>query len=191
MSARGITSGFAAALAASSVAPFYLVQINFTGGTQYLCGLAHAVSYGGNTYTPTLGVMQIEPIRETAGSYEGLQITIGGVNATQIGLALSEPFKGRAITVRMACIDAAGAMQVDAEAWSGVLDGPVHTIGADGTGTIAIKAEHVLALWDRPIIRRWTDAQQQAEFAGDTGLRYVADLANRRIFWLLAAYFKV
>lgn len=191
MSARGITSGFAAALAASSVAPFYLVQINFSSGTLYLCGLAHDVVYGGNTYLAALGVVQIEPIRETASSYEGLQLTIGGVKATAIGMTMTEPFKGRAITVRMACIDAAGTMQVDAEAWSGVLDAPVHTIGADGTGSIAIKAEHVLALWDRPITRRWTDAQQQAEFAGDTGLRYVVDLASRRIFWPLAAYFKV
>lgn len=179
---RSVTTGFAAALAQNRLNAFVLLELGFTSGTDYICSLAHDVSYSGNTYIAAYGVVQIEAIEETAGSAQGLQVQITGAPAANISLALTERVQGRPITARMAVIDAAGVMHVDTNVWSGLMD----TMAIDDSAAgpiITITAEHMLAVWDRPRPVRYTDAQQQALYPGDRSCEYVAALAEAQIVW--------
>jgi hypothetical protein len=189
MGARNVPTAFSTALAGSHVNLFPLLEIGWTSGTQYLCGLDFAVTWSGNTYSPALGLIGIEPITETGSSWEGLQITLAGVSSTSIALGLAEPMQGRPITLRLAALDGSNNLQVDANCWSGQLDAPVLSDGPQGA-TLVLRAEHRMANWDRPRTRRYTDAQLQKDYPGDLGLQYVAEMENKRIVWPSAAFFK-
>lgn len=187
---RALAGAFSTALQANRLAAFALVDLGFSSGTDYICTLAHDVVYGGNTYIAGAGVLQIASVTETAGSAQGLQIQIAGAPSANLALALNERVQGRPVTMRMAVIDAAGALQVDTNVWSGLMD----TMAIDDSGeqpVVTITAEHMLAIWDRARPVRYTDAQQQVLYAGDRCCEFVADLAERQIVWPGKAFFAV
>lgn len=190
MARLSLTSGFTTAMAAGTVRPFPLIDLQFSSGTDYLCGLDHPVVYGGNTYTPAYGVMQIQAIEETAASAEGLQITIMSAPTANIALALTERVQGRPMTLRMALIDDTGTLQVDPNVWSGEMD----TLAIDersGTPVVTLTAESMFAVWDRSRPVRYTNAQQQILYPGDRGLEYVETMAEAPIVWPGKAFFAV
>lgn len=179
---RSLTTGFSTAIQQPHVNIFPLVDLMFASGANYLCGLDHAVTWNGNTYAAALGLLGIDEIQETADSAAGLRLTISGVKPAALALALTERVQGRSIVLRMAAVDAAGALQVDANCWSGLMD----TMSIDDSGgnaVITITAEHVMSTWDRPRTTRYTDAAQQALYPGDLGLQYVAQLEEATIVW--------
>lgn len=188
MGARNVTSAFAAALAAPHVTVFPLVEIGWTSGTQYLAGTDFPVTWSGNTYTPALGLIDIEPVRETGSSYEGMRITLGGVSGASLAVALSEPMQGRPITLRLAALDGS-TLVVDPNCWSGLLDVPTVRDGGD-EAVVQLQAEHRMATWDRPRTKRYTDAQLQRDYPGDLGLQYVAAMETAQIVWPAASFFE-
>jgi hypothetical protein len=187
---RSVSVGFAAALAQNRLNAFALLELGFASGTDYICSLAHDVIFGGNTYVAAYGVLQVQPVEETAGSAQGLQIQIAGSRAANVALALTERVQGRPITARMAVLDAAGALHVDANVWSGMMDTLALDDSAEGP-IVTITAEHMLAVWDRPRPVRYTDAQQQALHPGDRCCEYVAALAEAQIVWPGREFFQV
>jgi hypothetical protein len=78
---------------------------------------------------------------------------------------------------------------VDANVWSGTMDTLSIDDGTD-SAVVTLTAEHKMATWDRPLPRLYTDAQQQALYAGDRGLEYVAALENASIVWPGKEFFK-
>ena len=179
---RALTSPFAAALAGAHVTAFPLIELGFASGTDYVCGLAHDVTWSGNTYSAAQGLISIEALEETAASAQGLRILLAGAPGANVALALQEKVQGRPVTVRLAVLDAAGALQVDTNVWQGLMD----TMQIDDNAShcvVSITAEHMLAVWDRPRPARYTDAAQQALYPGDRGLEYVAAVAEAQIVW--------
>lgn len=189
MTGRNLTSGFISAIEADHVKPFPLIQIDFSSGTEYWCTLAHDVVYGGNTYTALADALGIEEIEETASSSQGLKLMISAAEGSNLALALAEPMQGRAITVRLAVVDSAGALQVDATVWKGRLDYPQIQDGKDQC-VVVLYAEHQMAAWDRPRPVRYTDAAQQALYPGDLGCEFVAATAEATIVWPSREFFK-
>jgi hypothetical protein len=179
---RSLTTGFTAAIAAGHVNIFPLVELQFASGTDYLSGLDHDVAYGGNTYLAAGGCIGIDRIAETATQTEGLRISISGSPAANVALVLAEKVQGRLAVVRLAVIDAAGALQVDDNVWTGLMDTLALQDSPDAC-TAVITAEHMLAVWDRPRVLRFTDAQQQASYPGDLGFQYVEEMAEASVVW--------
>ncbi len=189
MGERNVGATFTSAINGAHVHVFPLLDIAFSSGTQYLCGLDHPVAWAGNTYQPALGLMQIEPVRETGASYEGLRVTLAGVTTSSLALGLAEKMQGRMITLRMAAIDSAGVLRVDDNVWSGLLDVPIVTDEAEGA-RVVLQAEHRMATWDRPRVKRYTDPTLQKDYPGDLGLQYVAEMENAQLVWPSAEFFK-
>lgn len=189
MTSRNLASGFVSAITGAHAQVFPLLEIGFGSGTVYLCGLAFAVTWNGNTYQPGLGLMNIAALAETPDSWEGLQVTLGGVTTSSLSLGLAEPMQGRTLILRLAALDAGGALHVDSHVWSGLMDAPVISDGADGA-SVTLRAEHKMATWDRPRVKRYTDAQLQADHPGDLGLQFVAEMEQKRIVWPSAEFFK-
>lgn len=187
---RALTSGFAAAVAAGHVHVFPLVDLGFASGTVYLCGLDHPVTYAGNTYSGALGLMGLQPLEETDATAQGLSLTLAGVLPSSVALVLAENPQGRPVTVRMAVVDAAGVLHVDANVWSGSMDTLTLEDRPDGA-VLTLTAEHMRALWDRPRPLRYTDAAQQALHPGDRCCEFVATLAEAQIVWPGRAFFMV
>ena len=179
---RALTGGFTTAMALGSVNAFPLLEFQFASGTDYICGLAHDVVYNANTYLGAGGALSIEAMRETATQTEGLKVTLVGSTAANVALALSEKVQGRLMTLRLALIDGAGALQVDDNVWTGLMDTLQLDDSADRSVGV-ITAEHMRVIWERPRPKRYTDAQQQIDFPGDLGLQYVEEMAEAQIVW--------
>jgi hypothetical protein len=54
--------------------------------------------------------------------------------------------------------------------------------GAD-TAAVTVGYEHELIDLERPVNTRYTDAEQQRLFPGDTGMRYLIRLQNKILRW--------
>ena len=54
---------------------------------------------------------------------------------------------------------------------------------AGDTANISLSAESRLIDLERARVRRYTNNDQQNQFAGDTSLRFVADLQDKEIAW--------
>lgn len=187
---RALATAFSTAIQSARIPAFALLEFGFASGTDYVCTLAHDVVYAGNTYVAVNNVLKIASLMETGGSAQGLQIQIAGAPTANLAIALNERVQGRPVTMRMAVIDGAGALQVDTNVWSGLMD----TMSIDDSGdqpVITITAEHMLTVWERARPVRFTDAQQQALYAGDRCCEFVADLAERQIVWPGRAFFAV
>lgn len=187
---RSLSGGFTTAIALPSVNLFPLLELQFASGTDYLCGLAHDVPWNGNTYLAAGGYMGLERIVETATQTEGLRIALEGSSAANVALLLTEKVQGRLVIVRLAALDAAGVPQVDANVWTGLMDSMVLNDDAQNC-VVTITAEHMLAVWDRPRVVRFTDAQQQILYPGDLGLQYVEEMAEASIVWPGKEFFQV
>lgn len=179
---RSLSGGFATAIAAGHVNVFPLVELQFASGTDYVCGLDFDVAHGGNTYLAAGGCMAIERINETPTQTEGLQIRLVGSTSANVALALGEKVQGRPCTVRLAVIDGAGALQVDDNVWTGLMDTMALEDAAEQCQAV-ISAEHMLAVWDRPRVVRYTDAQQQTLYPADLGFQYVEEMAEASLVW--------
>lgn len=179
---RALSGGFTTAIAAGHVNLFPLIELQFASGTDYICGLDHDVAYGGNTYLAAGGCIGIDSISETSLQTEGLKITLAGAPSANVALVLGEKVQGRPCTVRLAVVDGAGALQVDDNVWSGLMDTMMLEDSPDQCLAV-ITAEHMLAVWDRPRVVRYTDAQQQALYPGDLGLQYIEEMAEASIVW--------
>lgn len=187
-SPRGLTTGFADALQQPGVVAFPLLDLMFDTGGLYLAGIGHDVVYGGRTYLGAIGVLSLSAVQETAGSYQGLDITISGVTSYDLSMALQEPMAGRAVRYRLAAVTASG-LAVDDNVWIGQVDYPEVIDG--NPCQIVIHCEHRMATWSRARPVRYTDAMLQAAYPGDLGLQYVAEMAGKKLIWPLAQYFKV
>jgi len=182
---RSLSSPFANALLLGDIRPFPLIDLNFDagdGGPDYICGLDSDVVYGGHTYRRAAGAIKIDSIEETSDSSQGARLYLAAPLAANISVALGITSQGRLMTIRLALIDGAGALQVDDNVWSGMMDAMSFSDQIDG-GSITIPAEHMLSIWDRPRPSRYTDAYQQKLVAGDLGLQYIEEMAEASFVW--------
>jgi hypothetical protein len=181
MSRPNIT-GFLAALTSGHADLFPLLELQFASGTQYLCGLPYAVTWNGNTYIGTGGVVSISESTETGGTAQGIQVVISGVLPANKSLLANEKVQNRKLIYRLAAIDSSNALQVDPNVWSGAMD----YMDLDNTGDapkITIYAEHYMILWDKPRTVRFTDSAQKRIDSTDRGLEFVAKISEASIVW--------
>ncbi len=188
MSRESIDANTLAALQAASVSMFVLVELDFDAARVYLCDLAFPIDWNGNTYQPTAGIGSIEPITETDVDARGIAFTLTGVSSGNISTALAEDVQGREALVRLAIVDGS-TLRVDPTVWRGVMD--VMTIDDNGTQpVIRVTAEHQMIAWQQPSGALFSDAEQQAQYAGDKAFEYAAQIAEATIVWPAASFFK-
>lgn len=169
MSRPDIPAGVLTAVAQSHVDRFPLIACEFDvadGGTVYICGLDVNVTYGGNVYLASRGLVSMESIVETPDEVAGIRFTLAAVTDALVAEALLVKYQGRPCTVLMAFIES-GVLRVDPVAWQGRLDVPEITRGAK-TRTITVTAEHRMADWARPRQLMFNDADQRRIDQTDT-----------------------
>jgi hypothetical protein len=100
-----------------------------------------------------------------------------------ISIVLGEQYQGRAAKLYIGFLDpSTGQLVATPELLDqGRMD--VSDIDEGQELTVSISAESRIAAWDRAIVRRYTDSDQQARFAGDKGLEFVDQAAQKEINW--------
>lgn len=165
-----------------SLAPFVAIDLNFDSGPVRLWNGYTDLTIDGDTFIGAgsfLGVSSVEESAEIAA--RGVTMTLSGISADLISVALAENYQNRAALVYLGAIQSNGTVQ-SYQLFSGRLD--VMTIEESAeTATISVTAENRLIDLERPRIRRFTSEDQKALFSGDLGLDYVNDLQDKTLDW--------
>jgi hypothetical protein len=151
---------------------------------------AVTINWNGSDWLGAGAQGAIEEIDDAPGEPKGMRFLLSGVPSAMLSMALSEPIRNKPCTLYLGVLDPTTHAILDVvQAWSGTLDQMPITQTGD-TCTIAATAEHAGATFARPKPLRYTDADQQRLYPGDTSLRFVVSQANHQDTWPAAAFFR-
>lgn len=207
---RNIDDIIVSEISKEAVQPFYAVELFFdSGDLRFWTGQGDR-EIGGQTYIGTGGLLTIGDVDETKDlTANSLSLTMDGLNASIISLALQEPYQGRVgrllygmeVTYPSDWIlatglwndsgvwddasywrDSTAPMYATTEIFSGLMD--VMTIVHSGeTATVNIVLESKLVMLKRPNIRRYTSANHKLRHPTDTFFDYVQSLQDMEVAW--------
>lgn len=187
---RTLDPSASAALDDAAVVVAILVQLDLTE-TIRLCTTSHDVTFDGDTYQAIGDLGRVEEVKDALGDITGLSFALSGVRNENLSIAINEPIKGRPAYMRMALLSTATLAVLDAPlVWTGTCDQmPIEF--SKVTSTINVVCQHRGVTFARPKPLRYTDADQQALFPGDTSLRFVAEQSQHADVWPAASFFRV
>lgn len=167
---------------AKTVAVFF--EGAFASGTVRLWSGLGDLTWNGLTWSGAGDLGTVSPILETTDvQANGVRVTLSGIPAASLSLALQEARRGQTGTIWLAFLDDTGAVVADPYiAFSGRLDQPQIEDGGD-TAAISIAYENRLIDLERPRERRFDHQDQQIDHPGDLGFAYVASIQQWNGVW--------
>lgn len=186
---RTLNAAAISAIAQQSVALAMLVKLDLTAPV-YLNTSGWGLTWNSNLYTGTGLLGSIREIEDAPGEVKGIGMSLAGIDASAIALALTEPVQGKTVTIYTAIFDPATYQIADATVeWAGKLD--VFNIIEDGeTCTLELTAEHSGIDLLRPNTVRYSNSDQRRLFPSDRGFEYVVDQSDQAIVWPSREFFK-
>lgn len=180
---RTLTAAADAALQASAVPLLALVLLEFDGGALRATNAGYTVRYDGADWLGLGALGRIDAVRESMDlEAHGLTLTLSGVPAEHVALALTEHYQGRPVHLWIAPLAADYQIVADPVLiWRGRMDTMDVEVGS--TASITVTAESRLADWARARTRRYNDADQQIDHPGDRGFQFAASSAARALKW--------
>ena len=186
---RKLFAGTRAAGRAATKEPVFFIEAEFrTALVRFWSGAGKIIwrgqEWSGPTGARNASVLRMEEIVD-AGTTEATKVkfTLSGVTPDLLGYCLDELSIAKTCKIWMGYVDAAGALVDEpAKAFKGYMDVSTVTEAAAG-GTIELYVETDLRRLLQASNRRWTDADQQIDFPGDTGLRNISGAANWNGMW--------
>lgn len=127
-----------------------------------------------------LGIGDVEEAAEVRAAVTTLSLS--GIPGEVIDAALTVDWQGRAATIWLALLTSQGELLGEPIQ---VLSGRMDTLSwSEGeTATVSMTVENRLVDLERARVRRYTDADQQAEYPGDLAFQFVAGLVEKEITW--------
>ena len=186
---RSMTTAGAAALARSPLPLALLVEMDLSAPL-FLNSSGVDLSIDGSTYSGTAGLGSVEAIEDTPGEMKALAFTLSGVPESHIALALAEPTRGAAVRVKLGIFDPDTYQLLEvSQKWAGLLE-PIGLEDGQASAVLHVAAEHACLDLLRPTYSLYSDAEQQRLYPGDPSLQFMADQADVRVPWPLAAFFR-
>ncbi len=176
-------SPHAASSATSPVAaPVVLVELDFASGPfRAWTGLGQ-LNWAGKVFEGVGSIGAVGEVEETV-ELRAVRLTLALSPVPQevVDVALAErSFRLRPARLWGALLDAEGAFVADPfPLWAGLMDTMEVTDGAEPR--VALTCESRLVDLERAEVRRYTDADQQAEYPGDRFFEYVPALQEAEI----------
>ena len=176
-------SPHAASSATSPVAaPVVLVELDFASGPfRAWTGLGQ-LNWAGKVFEGVGSIGAVGEVEETV-ELRAVRLTLALSPVPQevVDIALAErSFRLRPARLWGALLDAEGAFIADPfPLWAGLMDTMEVTDGAEPR--VALTCESRLVDLERAEVRRYTDADQQAEYPGDRFFEYVPALQEAEI----------
>ncbi|MDP1580654.1 MAG: hypothetical protein Q8M02_10265 [Candidatus Didemnitutus sp.] len=180
---RELPTGMAAALTAPVVRFVTFLEFDFSGGFLRLWSGRGEKSWNDHTWSGVGELLSISPVDETTEiGAAGLQISLSGLPPGIITLALDNNYRGRACRFWLALCDEEWVVQYSLLSFGGRMDVLTIEEGRE-TSIVTVRAENRLVDLGRPRSLRYTPAEQERLFPGDTSMRYVARLAEKPLPW--------
>ena len=127
-----------------------------------------------------LGIGEIEEAAEIRSA--ATTLTLSAIPGEVIDATAAIAWQGRAATIWLAQLTPAGDLIGDPEQMARArMDTLTWTEGE--TATVSLTLESGLDDLDTPRVRRYTDADQQAEYPGDKGAEFVASTVEKEFTW--------
>ena len=180
-----------AALAGGSVALVQFVHMVFPGGVVALNSSNWDLVWSSVTYKGAYGLGSVSAITDKPGEVQGLSLQIMAGDDATIALALdsADRVQGAVVTIRTALVETTTYPVLDAPIdWVGKCD--TMAISEDGaTVVISVSAESGAVDLLRGNPSTYSDADQQALYAGDLAFEFVVNQADKPIVWPSREYF--
>jgi hypothetical protein len=180
---RVLTAPAKAAFCQLNFPMLILVELEFASGIVRCCNATYTFHWNGVDWLGIGTLGSIEAIQEgTALQMYGCALTLSGIPTEIISTAFSEDYQGRTATIWLAPLTDDYQFIADpVVVFKGRMDTMDIEVGK--TSKVTLSVESRLVDWDRPRIRRYNDADQTAEFPGDRGFRYVAQMVQKDLKW--------
>jgi len=181
---RDLSAGVQSAIEATQVQPFLLFEGLFSNGYLRLWSGYGDIVWDGKTWDGAGSFLNISPVNETAEvQANGISVSLIGIPAESLSLALQEAEQGKIGTVYMGFLDSSNIVIVEPYLiFQGKLDIP--SIQEDGeTATVSITYESRLIDLQRPRETRYTDQEQKREYVGDLGCEFVPAMKEITLTW--------
>lgn len=181
---RDLPTGMAIELDGEVLYPAFLVEFELDAGTSRMWTGIGTRTISGKEWYGVGDLAVISTIEETMElKAAGISISLSGVSAEWLSVALNEPYQGRAVTIYYCLFDENWQKKIEPyHLWSGELD--VFSIDeGEDYSTITVTAESILVDLEIPRVRRYTDADQQSEYPGDRGFEFVTAIQDNEVQW--------
>ncbi len=179
---RGLGAAALAAATGEVVHVTHAVELIFASGPVRLNGSTVPLTIGGQEFLGVGLLGGISELEETGDLQSaGCTLRLAGVPQDAIALALEEGYQGRAATVWLCFLDAAGALIEAVVTFRGRMD--QMTVRYGETCIVEVTVEDQLTDMDRPNLRLYTDEDQQRQFPGDRFFRFGPRTAEVEITW--------
>lgn len=179
-----MSSDMAAWIASPYQQPAVFIELTFASSTLYLWTGSGSKSWNGHTWLGAgamLGFSLIEDASNTEA--RNLTVTLSGIDTTALPDCLSDIRLGLPVAVYLAGLDGSGAVIADPiAAWAGRMDQPDASVGPD-TFTIALNCETRTVDLNTPVDRRYTNEDQQMDWAGDLVFQFVNSIQEMTLFF--------
>ncbi len=177
---RDIATVIANALGDEVIEPFFALDLEFDSGTLRFWTGVGTKSINGEDYIGAGTFLNLSDIEETAEiAAAGVTISLSGIPAELLSLALSEPYQNRRCIVYFGLAGSEADMAV---IFIGTMDRMDIEEGAE-TSVIQLSVENRLLDLERARVRRYTSNDQQSRFPGDRGFDFVETIQDRDLFW--------
>lgn len=185
---RDISSANETASEASVIVPVWFVKLAFDDGEVNLSTYDGPLAWGGDSYVGAGAIGSISAADENSElARSTLEMTLRGLPADVVAIVLGEHYQGRAATLYLGYLNQSTRQLVDDPVV--IYRGRMNTArvkkgeGTPPTMTVTLTVESRFADWDRPRIRRYNKADQQALYSGDTGLDYAEESTEKVVYW--------
>lgn len=179
---RGLSSSQLTAAAADHRENIPCLELLFDSGTLRLAAGPFDIEDGDDVYIHTGALLQVGNSKEDPSGKQGLEFTMSGLDPAIIAIANSEPHRGRVIRLRKARLNVtATARQLIGTTtieWVGRIRSMV-TEEQNNRCQVMVSAEHYEIALTRAAPRRWNDADQQRDFAGDRCCEYAPTMIEK------------
>lgn len=178
---REIDSNLRNAISDPVIHPVYLIELMYDDAPLRLHSGTRNITFQGNNYR---GVGQFGSISSSAEVSDQattfIDLTLSGIQASDIGLQLNQYYQGRTGTVWLGLRDLSdNSLITPTIIFKGVMDNSRITV-SDKIGSISVRLNSPLVRWDKPNIKRYTEADQQEDFPNDKGFEFVPLLREQR-----------
>lgn len=177
-------------LASPHAGLLYLVEMQFTTGTQRLTTWGHNIVALGQTWYGLGSVISVSSMASSERlEYPALDLGLNVAKAELLALALGQvsTYRGRPVLLYQLVLDDELRPLGDPElVWAGVMDQVRMKTGngADEEAGVSMRCEMPGKDRRTPQTLRLSNAQQQARYPGDTGLSRIEQLMGKPVPWL-------
>ena len=180
---RSLTSATTTAVTSSHVPLCVFVELVFPSGTLRFTNAGHAMQWDGETWLGAGNLARVEPITEVASAQAAaLNVQVSGIDPAYVSAILDDHYQGNPARIWIATLNAEmEVLDAPVLVFQGRMDEPYVTIGE--TADVQLALENRFADWDRPRLRMYSDADQQARHPGDRFFEYIASMESTSINW--------